>query len=165
MPHTELVGLENNLKGEDRFREKVAVEHTDKPGTPIEQLVNEIPDAIRYTLQSDCTTYVPAYWEARQELESRGFELTLSRNRWGSEEYKGINTRWVSAEGQVFEVQFHTPESFQAKELTHPAYERLRTDNDGGPERPELEKFQQRVSSCIPIPEGVNLIPDYEKEG
>ena len=46
-------------------------------------------------------------------------------------EYKGINTRWVTQEGQRFEVQFHTSESFHAKQnVTHDAYERLRNPHD-----------------------------------
>jgi hypothetical protein len=50
-----------------------------------------------------------------------------STNHWADPEYKGINTRWITQQGQRFEVQFHTPESFHAKEiLTHKAYERIR---------------------------------------
>ena len=41
-------------------------------------------------------------------LESCGHEMYLSKNSWGNLEYKGINTRWVTQEGQRFEVQFHT---------------------------------------------------------
>ena len=42
--------------------------------------------------------------------------------------YKGINSQWIEPDsGQRFEVQFHTRISFEAKQLTHPAYERLRT--------------------------------------
>jgi hypothetical protein len=49
------------------------------------------------------------------------------RNSWANEEYKGINSRWrVPNTGQLFEVQFHTQVSFEAKEETHWAYEKLR---------------------------------------
>ena len=61
-------------------------------------------------------------------LESCGHKMYQSKNSWGEVEYKGINTRWVTQEGQRFEVQFHTPESFHAKQnITHePAFERIR---------------------------------------
>ncbi len=53
--------------------------------------------------------------------------MYLSKNSWGNLEYKGINTRWVTRGGQRFEVQFHTPESFHAKQnITHVSYERIR---------------------------------------
>ena len=41
--------------------------------------------------------------------------MYYSKNYWADPEYKGINTRWLTAEGQRFEVQFHTPDSFHAK--------------------------------------------------
>jgi hypothetical protein len=81
-------------------------------------------------------------------------------------EYKGINTRWVTPERQRFEVQFHTPESFHAKEdITHKAYERIRNATITDRERKELREFQREVSRAVPIPDGAMDIPDYKKEG
>ncbi|MGH3222854.1 MAG: hypothetical protein ACRDPY_29860, partial [Streptosporangiaceae bacterium] len=58
---------------------------------------------------------------------SRGYEMGFSHNWWTNPEYRGVNTRWVNQEGQRFEVQFHTPDSFHAKHhVTHAAYERIR---------------------------------------
>ena len=52
--------------------------------------------------------------------ENLGYEMCQSRNSWDDAEYKGINTRWVTEGGQRFEVQFHTPESFHARQyVTH----------------------------------------------
>ena len=62
-----------------------------------------------------------------ERLKGEGFELIKLKNLWDSEQYKGINSQWHRPEtGLRFEVQFHTPESFEAKELTHGAYERIR---------------------------------------
>ena len=56
-----------------------------------------------------------------ERLESTGYRMIFRANRWiGDPEYRGMNTRWVTPEGDRFELQFHTPESFFAKEsLTH----------------------------------------------
>ena len=60
-------------------------------------------------------------------LKSEGFELIKLKNLWAEEQYKGINSQWRRPEtGLRFEMQFHTPESLEAKELTHRAYERIR---------------------------------------
>ena len=60
----------------------------------------------------------------------------------------------------IFEVQFHTQASLEAKELTHKAYERIRgTAQDE--EREELKEFQRRVNSMIPIPPDATDIEDY----
>ena len=46
--------------------------------------------------------------------------MYYSKNYWTHPEYKGVNTRWATPDGQRFEVQFHTPDSFHAKHhVTH----------------------------------------------
>jgi hypothetical protein len=165
VPDCNLAGLEFRLKGEERFKEKISDELRAKPDRPIAEITERMPDAIRYTFQLDADRYVAAYWNLRQHLELDGSELLMSRNSWNSPDYKGVNTRWLSPEGQVFEVQFHTAESYQAKHLTHGAYERLRTGTASGAERPELESFQQDISARLPVPVGAMEIPDYRNKG
>jgi hypothetical protein len=93
--------------------------------------------------------------------------MIYSKNHWRDDpEYKGINTRWVTTEGQRFEVQFHTSESFYAKqELTHDSYERLRNPLTQDVERQELRSFQREVCSWIAVPDGATAIPDYHRKG
>jgi hypothetical protein len=87
------------------------------------------------------------------------------KNLWTNPEYKGVNTRWVTSEGQRFEVQFHTRESFHAKhDVTHNAYERARSPNTSRAELADIEKFQREVSSWIPVPNGIEKIKDYKEE-
>ena len=65
--------------------------------------------------------------------------------------------------GYGFEVQFHTKASFEAKELSHKAYERIRSIEDPGletdREAAELEGFQSSVNAMIPIPPDMNISP------
>jgi hypothetical protein len=163
VPGARLAGLKYRLKGEDRFKEKVAEEARAKPDRSIRAIADHIPDALRYTYQFDADRYVDGYWEVRNELEERGHELVMSRNSWDSPDYKGINTRWSTDEGQLFEVQFHTPESFEAKQFTHEAYERLRSGTISEAEGPHLEAFQSEVSAALQLPDGVLTIPDYRQ--
>ena len=95
-------------------------------------------------------------------IKAEGFELVEFRNSWGNEEYKGINSRWRLAENsQLFEVQFHTHASFEAKQETHAAYERLRTLPEDHEEFFELRAFQREVTAKIPVPPGAADIPNY----
>ncbi len=88
------------------------------------------------------------------------------KNSWTDAEYKGINTRWVTPDGQRFEVQFHTQESFHAKHhVTHAAYERIRDPSASRSELRGLHAFQREVSSWIRLPVGAADIPDHQKEG
>jgi hypothetical protein len=160
-----LVGLEHCLKGQDRLKEKVAHESDQKPDRSVHEIVDRIPDKIRYTCQFSEDQYTEGYWNFSSQLEEQGNDLLLSRNSWNDLEYKGVNTRWLTPEGHTFEIQFHTPDSFEAKQLTHEAYERLRSGDPLSAERPALEDFQCLVTSKIQIPKDVTSIPDYRREG
>lgn len=164
--HTWLEGFEFRLKGIDRIKEKAAEKLEAEPDRTPEEAVREIPDAIRYTFCLGSKDYSAGYGEIKEKLELHGYDMYHCKNWWDNEEYKGVNTRWVTPEGQQFEVQFHTAESFHAKhQVTHQAYERLRNPATNEHERIELRAFQREVSSWIPNPDGVRGIPDYKKEG
>ena len=161
-----LEGFKNRLKGGDRFKEKVASQLAIESDKPPSEVLRKIPDAIRYTFCFESGNYTKGYYEIKERLESCGYEMYESRNSWNAEEYKGINTRWITAKGQRFEVQVHTPESFHAKQyVTHDTYERTRNPLTSDEERYELEAFQREVSWWIEVPEGAVGIPSFKKEG
>jgi hypothetical protein len=161
-----LEGFKFRLKDEDSLKEKVAEKLKVQSDRSPAEIIREIPDAIRYTYCLESRSYTAGYYDIKQRLEDRGYEMYYSKNWWTSPEYKGINTRWVTAEEQRFEVQFHTPDSFHAKhEITHLAYERIRNPLTPDAERAELKEFQLEVSSWIEVPDGAPDIPDFKKEG
>jgi hypothetical protein len=161
-----LEGFDHRLKGEDRLREKIAEQLEVEPGMSATEALCEVPDGIRYTYCFQPESYTQGYYDIKERFESRGYEMYYSQNWWTNPEYKGINTRWVASDGQRFEMQFHTPDSFHAKHhVTHTAYERIRDPATSGKERAELRDFQREVSSWIRVPNGAAGIPDYRKKG
>jgi hypothetical protein len=161
-PDRNLVGLEFRCKGEDRIMEKVATALEEQPDLSPGEALCSVKDAIRYTFQYTEEHYTEGVYADVDRLKSAGFELVELRNSWGCMEYKGINTRWrVPENAQLFEVQFHTQISFDAKQLTHPAYERIRDPATPDPEVSELRGFQRRVTAEVPKPAGAIDIPDY----
>jgi hypothetical protein len=95
-------------------------------------------------------------------MKERGFKLDILKNSWSDDQYKGINSQWIEPDtGQHFEVQFHTRISFEAKQITHSAYERLRTQQADKFEQMVLEAFQGKVTAEVPVPPNVADIPDY----
>jgi hypothetical protein len=160
-PERHLVGLEHRRKGQDRIMEKVAHDVQYKGRTTEDALAN-LKDSIRYTFQYTDTRYTAGVNADIERLKAAGFGLIEVRNSWSSTDYKGINSRWrTPEEGQLFEVQFHTQVSFEVKQLTHPAYERLRTPLIPKAEQVELLDFQRRANSYIPVPEHAHDVPDY----
>jgi hypothetical protein len=160
-PDRHLVGLDDRRKGRDRIKEKVYDTVKERVHSP-EDAVSLIPDAIRYTFQYRESRYTQGVWEDIGRLKEQGFELHKLRNSWSKDQYKGINSQWIDPDtGQRFEVQFHTRISYEAKQLTHEAYKRLRTHQADKFEELVLEAFQKKVAADVPVPPGASDIPSH----
>jgi hypothetical protein len=160
-PDRHLIGFDDRRKGRDRIKEKVHDAINLLRRSP-EEAVSRVPDAIRYTFQYQAARYTQGVWMDIERLKSQGFELQKLRNSWSDEQYKGINSQWIERDtGQRFEVQFHTRMSFEAKHLTHDAYERIRSKQADMFEELVLEAFQRKVAADVPVPSGATDIPDY----
>jgi hypothetical protein len=159
-----LAGLDHRLKGDQRLKEKIADAAKAEIGAP-DQLP-DISDAIRYTFCFSQNNYVEGYGYVTERLETMGYQMVYSKNRWHDDpQYKGINTRWIDTTGARFELQFHSPESFHAKEvLTHRSYERLRSPVPDRLEREQLTAYQRAVCSALPEPPGVDIVPDLKRD-
>lgn len=156
-----LIGFKHRLKDRDRIKEKVS-DTMEEVGSSAEEALSIVPDAIRYTFQYREARYTQGVWADIERLKGQGFELDKIRNYWPGEQYKGINSQWIEPDsGRRFEVQFHTRISFEAKQLTHTAYERLRTHQIDEFEKMVLKAFQRKISAEVPVPPGAADIPDH----
>ena len=163
-PDRRLAGLEHMLKGEDRMKEKMADEMTAKPELTISKAVDSVVDPVRFTFTYGPRRYAEGTLSDVERLKSEGFELVKLKNLWTDDQYKGINSQWRTPEtGLRFEVQFHTPESLEAKELTHNAYERIR-GTASPEERRELKAYQRQVNAVIITPPGTAEIKDFPEK-
>jgi hypothetical protein len=164
-PERRLAGLDNMLKGEDRLKEKIA-DYLRAPGITVREALGMVPDAVRFTLTYSTERYADGVRADVELLKTEGFELIKLKNLWTDDQYKGINSQWRRPEtGLRFEMQFHTPESLEAKELTHEAYERLRGGSrNSSIERRELENFQRRVNALVVTPPGTTEIKNFPEK-
>ncbi|MGI9004812.1 MAG: hypothetical protein ACR2FU_01175 [Streptosporangiaceae bacterium] len=160
-----LVGLEHSRKGADRIKEKLAEKIDLGLGDGPADVASAVRDAVRYTFCLDPDNYGAGHDDIVALLEAKGCSRDYSRNHWlDGGPYEGVNSQWMSPGGGRFELQFHTRESFYAKEtLTHPAYERLRSPATSWEERLELDAFQELVSGAVSEPHGIDQIADQER--
>jgi hypothetical protein len=168
-PTRNLAGFEHCFKGADRLKEKVADRVRTKGRSAAETLA-QISDVARFTFEYSEAAYSAGVLKDVERLEAKGFTQVERRNTWEDDQYKGVNSRWREPEsGVLFEVQFHTQASLEAKELSHVAYERLRSITGQSPEADqeasELKEFQRRVNSALSIPPRVADIEGYPPEG
>jgi hypothetical protein len=169
-PDRHLIGLEHCLKGTERLKEKVATALEEQPNLTPRQALSAVPDAIRFTLSYSDERYTAAVAADLVRLTACGCELAKPlKNSWEGDQYKGINTQWREpATAQLFEVQFHTQASYEAKQLSHAAYERIRNPQTSDAELPEVEDFQRKVCAKIPTPPGatdIAYLPRKDRDG
>ncbi|WP_163568527.1 hypothetical protein [Fodinicola feengrottensis] len=119
-------------------------------------------DAVRYTIDVPGGQYSAGVEHAVQELQHQGYQAVKWKPSWTNApgDYKGINSFWKDpSTGQVFEVQFHTPQSFDAKMVTHELYEAQRLPGVSAEEIARLQAEQGQIFSHVPIPPGAGEIP------
>lgn len=161
-----LVGLEFRIKGRDRFKEKLAKMVANNPNASVATLATRIHDGVRYTMTFDTADYAERVSRTMSQAERAGFEKDTVKNSWDEPAYKGVNTRWRDrASGYLLELQFHTPESFAAKQRTHAAYEKISNPQTPAPEVSRLERFCATVTRGIPVPPGWKTIRQYQIKG
>jgi len=154
------------LKSPDRFKERFADLIARHPDKSAEELSHEVHDGIRYAFIFETEHYGEGTLQVHSRLKGNGFELEARWNGWESREYKGINTRWRDpAHDLVFEVQFHTPPSWDVWQQAHASYKQIIDPRTSPAERTRLWVIHAEKSAVISVPPGCTAIPDFRKEG
>lgn len=149
------LGLEYRIKAKDSFLEKIRKNYNPDGNE------YEIKDIIRYTLGADVNNLADKTLQAIDKFDQAGYNTIRIKNTWAPDSsYNGINTFVKVPNGQVFEMQYHTPESFELKngEL-HKLYEKQRKiADDESEEYLELEDKMIELSSKLTFPKNVERV-------
>ena len=161
--HTEAAGLEYRVKERKSFLEKMALDANDsKDPKFIKELLDGTHDIIRYTYLGSPQDLKRVFDDAVEELESRGYTLKSVKNTWKKgTPYKGINCTFEAPDKKgpspdaghtQFELQFHTPESFEMKQRTHKDYKEMKNPETTPERRQELYEKMVELSDPLEFP-------------
>jgi hypothetical protein len=167
LPHGRLApdSEQYSLKSPERYKDKLARMIARHPGMPAADLAAEIYDAARYTFVFEPQDYTDGTWLVHRRLKAQGFDLEARRNRWDTPEFKGIRTRWRDpAHDLAFEVQFHTPASWDVVQRTHEAYLRITDPRTLPAERAELRERQVAAAAGTRPPSRCAEIGDFRAD-
>lgn len=154
----DMQGLEYRLKEEESFKRKFA-DALRANGGDVDEALTDMKDSVRYTFTMDGGGYADGVDTATDMMHRAGYEQVKWKPSWGDSGYRGVNSFWRDPEtGQVFEAQFHTPESFEAKMVTHDLYDQIRVLPEGHPERVILENRQDEIFNAVPHPPGAERL-------
>lgn len=152
----ELIGLDFRLKtNEERIAQKLAEAH--QKGLDDDAAIDTVADALRFTVQQDPGQYTATYTQTRDGLIAAGFTPVpgKEKNFWEpGDAYQGFNTQWRSPDGQKFELQFHTPDSFRVKDEIHKMFEEYRTSDNNERKRELWDEMTNRWEQ-VEIPDGI----------
>ena len=152
----DMAGVENRIKSRDSYLEKMQRKYN--PGCQ----GYEVKDILRYTYTAPAEELAEKVLIAMELYWKAGFHTVEIKNYWLDRQspYKGINTTLYSPYGQIFELQYHTPESFSMKNgEMHELYERQRPIKDmSSKEYLELRDQMIKLSNAMEIPRGIERV-------
>ena len=158
--NSELTGLENKFKDESSLARKLS-NNAIKLNSSIAAEAKRNNDTLRYTMIFSPDDYQNGYSQVLNELESRGYNVRKIWNAWATagtvndSGYRGINVTVISSQNQIFELQFHTAESFRVKTETHNLYEEKRDPKTSLNKRLEINEIMKKIAQKIKRPKGV----------
>lgn len=143
----------------DSLKRKLGTELESRPGTDPVDAMSGIKDNIRYTMGFDEADYATRARDVAESLRTQGFDEVAFKNTWGSDGYQGINSNWRDpASGHVFELQFHTDSSFDAKSVSHDLCKEQRLPGTSPERAAELAHQQAEIFSRVPLPAGADAL-------
>lgn len=152
----ETYGLEYRIKSKNSYLRKIRSEYKADGNT------YEVKDIIRYTLGTENPDNMVERMDAAiEELAEMGYNTIRVKNSWNNPRnpYKGINTTVVAPNGQKFEVQYHTKESYELKEKMHKLYEDWRVIKDKTSEKAiSLNREMMQLSRSLKIPKNIEKV-------
>lgn len=148
-------GFQFRLKGWDSFVRKVKAEP--------DSVIN---DVVRYTLTAPPESLADKALESMASMEKKGYKTVVVKNTWDVEGagYRGINTTVKSLDGVLFEVQYHTPESYAMKDKTHKLYEEWRVIDPESPRALEIMEQQVEMTNSLTRPDHVERVVPFKLE-
>lgn len=151
----EPIGLEYRIKGEGSYMRKALAEWNETGS------VSNIKDILRYTYLAKPEDLAVKTNEALAAFKEAGNEIFKVKNTWHSEKnpYRGINTNIRTPDGVIFEVQYHTPESFDLKNgPLHELYEKQRVLPSYSDEFKRLNDEMFKLSDSLTVPKGIEEV-------
>ncbi len=168
----EMVGLEYRFKSKESLTRKIndstarqttilmrnGMSQKEAFSTAISKQTNKINDALRYTISFPTGKYRAGYEATLNSLQQKGYKIERIWDTWldaGTSKdsgYRGINATVVGQNGQKFELQFHTPESFKMKMGTHELYEEKRLNKTSLERKNEITEIMIEMTKTIPTP-------------
>lgn len=157
-----LQGLDFRLKSYESLRRKIETE-TGEASSTVVKTAGTMKDILRYTYTLPNESFYEDFTHIKIRLEQMGYNFTRIKNSLKDKgvQYRGVNTNVTTPDGYLFELQFHTAESLEVKEINHKLYEKARVLGKSAEDQAkkiELDRLMIANADTIPTPKGIERV-------
>ena len=157
-------GLEHRLKTKESIERKINTDSKEK-NISIKE-ASRIKDAVRYTAISKDSDFVKNYNTIKTSLQDKGYTEVRCRNYFdmynkGLAKHKAVQSVFSDPKGYLFELQFQTPSSQNAKDKKVPIYEEARNPNTSPERKKQLEKQMELLAEEVSNPVYIDKIKSH----
>ncbi|AVQ07991.1 XopAD/skwp family type III secretion system effector [Xanthomonas vasicola] len=164
----QLAGTQHQLKSYSSLQEKLKQRMALKKQT-LEEAAANVNDALRYSVVLEPRDFTAGLRAVLAALDDQGHARVRLTNQFTAypPSFKAINVTLRSPDGALWEIQFHTPETFALKERFHDLYKRRYALALGGASRAEQRELQAPALEAfkrVASPPGCEEIDDWQEE-
>ncbi|MBV7280782.1 XopAD/skwp family type III secretion system effector, partial [Xanthomonas vasicola] len=164
----QLAGTQHQLKSYSSLQEKLKQRMALKKQT-LEEAAANVNDALRYSMVLEPRDFTAGLRAVLAALDDQGHARVRLTNQFIDypPSFKAINVTLRSPDGALWEIQFHTPETFALKERFHDLYKHTHALALGGASRAEQRKLQAPALEAfkrVASPPGCEEIDDWQEE-
>ncbi|MDO7941787.1 XopAD/skwp family type III secretion system effector [Xanthomonas euvesicatoria] len=164
----QLAGTQHQLKSYGSLQDKLTQRMALKKQT-LEEAAAGVNDALRYSVVLEPQDFTAGLRAVLAALDDQGHARVKLTNQFTvyPPVFKAINVTLRSPAGALWEIQFHTPETFALKERFHDLYKHAHALALGGASRSEQRKLQAPALEAfkrVASPPGCEEIDDWQEE-
>ncbi|MGK9145397.1 hypothetical protein KXR77_18130 [Xanthomonas euvesicatoria] len=164
----QLTGTQHQLKSLSSLKQKLTQRMALKKQT-LEEAAAGVNDALRYSVVLEPQDFTAGLRAVLAALDDQGHARVKLTNQFTvyPPVFKAINVTLRSPAGALWEIQFHTPETFALKEHFHDLYKHAHALALGGASRAEQRKLQAPALEAfkrVASPPGCEEIDDWQEE-
>ena len=148
-------GFDYRIKSVSRLREKLLGDTMKKFGGDYVKATYQIYDTLRYTVILPFENHFEYLDNFLNDLLDMDYTLVRVKNRWKEDYCKGVTVVLKTADGIPFEIQFHTQENYDVKEIySREPYQVYRDPNAPAELRSKANRLRVYYHSKVRLPEG-----------
>lgn len=155
VPGCHFAGFKDRIKLPKRLREKIISDANKEYNGDYQAAANNIHDVLRYTVILPFENHFQYLDNFLNDLIDINYKVRRVRNKWTDDYCKGVTAVLETPDGFPFEIQFHTQENYDMKEIySREPYNLSRNPKADSKLKNKANMLRIYYHSLVRLPEG-----------